>query len=134
MGSQLRTCGPADRVRDLLRAVDGLLRRLSAAAAAASSLATVGRRAGVALGPLPCTATAKLRLRQLVEVVRAVADRLAFRVEDLERLLERNRRGCVARDGGIEHVEPVLVQVDADVGPRHIRVDDRELLAGDEID
>src|SRR6185436_17891210 len=103
----------------------------------ASTRATIGRRSGVgrrSLRALAGAAPSELRLRQLVEVIGAIADRLSFGIEEFKRLLKRDRRRCGARHGRIEDVQPVLVQIDGNVAPRHVRIDDRELLTGDEID
>src|SRR5262249_38492929 len=113
------------------------LLRLLPAAAAAATLSTVGRRSRVgrrSLGSLPRAASSELRFGQLVKVIGPIANRLPLVVEELERLLECDRRRRIAGNGRIEDVQPVLVQVDGDVAPSHIRIDDRELLAGDEID
>ena len=72
--------------------------------------------------------------RQPVEVIGPIANRLPLVVEKLERLLKCDRRRCIACNGRVEDIQPVLVQVDGDVAPRHVRIDDGELLAGHEID
>src|SRR6185369_3360252 len=99
------------------------------APAAASALSAVRRCSGVwrrSLGALPRPAASELRLRQLVEVIGSIAYRLPLGVEELERLLKRDRRRRITRNGRVEDVQPVLVEVDRDVAPRHVRIDDRE--------
>src|SRR5438105_4198522 len=109
--------------------------RLTATAATAT-LSAVGGRARItgALRSLPCASATELWFRQLVEVVRPVADRLPFGVEELERLLEDDRRRRVPRDGGVKDVEMVLVEIEADVAARHVGIDDGQLMAGHEVD
>src|SRR5213079_1746283 len=108
--SVVRSSGPVGSAPLTLSCGRQSLLGLTAAAPAAPALAAVGRHAWIGRGALRALSgatPAKLRFRQLVEVIRPVADRLALRVKELQRLLEDDWRGRILRDRRVKDVQLV---------------------------
>src|SRR5439155_16556407 len=81
-----------------------------------------------------CAASAEACLWQAVEVVRPVANRISVCVQELWRLLKNQRRLHPFGNGCVEDIQPVLMQIDADIGPRLIWIRDLQLVSCHEVD
>src|SRR5262245_40112579 len=73
-------------------------------------------------------------LRNGVEVVRPITNHISVLVEEFRRLLKNQRRRHAFDDSRIKDVQPVFVQIDADISPRLIGIGELELVPCDEID
>src|SRR5262249_18421413 len=78
--------------------------------------------------------SAETGLRQPVEVIRSVANRVPVCIQELRRLLKDQRRRHAFGNGRIEDVEPVLVQIESDVGPRLVGISKLQLVPCHHVD
>src|SRR5262245_49181790 len=97
---------------------------------------------GSALWPTCCgrsrcsapAASTETGLRQPVKVIRPVANRISACIQELWRLLKDQRRRHAFGNGRIEDVEPVLVQIKSDVGPRLVGIGELQLVPCHHVD